>query len=57
LGHPQCSILIQLRIGHIGLNPYLFRFHLAPSPSCARCNVPESVHHFLFQYSSHHAHR
>ncbi|KAJ7660530.1 hypothetical protein B0H17DRAFT_954123 [Mycena rosella] len=57
LSHPQCSVLTQLRTEHIGLNTYLFRFHLAPSPSCARCNVPESDHHFLLQFPSYHAHR
>ncbi|KAJ7825319.1 hypothetical protein B0H13DRAFT_2442650 [Mycena leptocephala] len=29
------------------LNAYLFRFHLAPSPSCTLYNAPESVPHFL----------
>jgi hypothetical protein len=47
LSRPQCSVLTQLRTGHIGLNAYLFRFHLAPSPSCTLCNAPESVPHFL----------
>ncbi|KAK7007234.1 hypothetical protein R3P38DRAFT_3212925 [Favolaschia claudopus] len=46
LSRPQCSVLTQLRTGHIGLNAYLFRFHLAPSPMCPRCAVPESVHTF-----------
>jgi hypothetical protein len=47
LTRPQCSVLTQLRTGHIGLNDFLFRFHLAPSPACALCNTPESVPHFL----------
>jgi hypothetical protein len=47
LSRPQCSILTQLRTGHIGLNAHLFRFHLAPSPDCALCFVPETVSHFL----------
>jgi hypothetical protein len=47
LTRPQCSVLTQLRTGHIGLNAFLFRFHLAPSPACALCNTPESVPHFL----------
>ncbi|KAJ6479669.1 hypothetical protein C8R45DRAFT_800021, partial [Mycena sanguinolenta] len=39
--------LTQLRTGHIGLNAYLHRFKLAPSPLCQHCAVPESVPHFL----------
>ncbi|KAK6981398.1 hypothetical protein R3P38DRAFT_3234154 [Favolaschia claudopus] len=38
---------LPLRTGHIGLNAYLFRFHLAPSPLCPHCNMPESVPHLL----------
>ncbi|KAJ7302012.1 hypothetical protein DFH08DRAFT_643477, partial [Mycena albidolilacea] len=34
LSRPQCSVLTQLRTGHIGLNAYLHRFKLAPSPLC-----------------------
>ncbi|KAJ7661003.1 hypothetical protein B0H17DRAFT_880638, partial [Mycena rosella] len=47
LSRPQCSILTQLRTAHIGLNVFLYRFHLAPSPDCPLCLVPESVPHFL----------
>jgi hypothetical protein len=47
LSRPQCSVLTQLRTGHIGLNAYLHRFKLAPSPLCPHCGVPESVPHFL----------
>ncbi|KAK7012463.1 hypothetical protein R3P38DRAFT_3588267 [Favolaschia claudopus] len=47
LNRSQCSVLTQLRTGHIGLNAYLFRFHLAPSPLCPHCNMPESVPHLL----------
>ncbi|KAJ7681424.1 hypothetical protein B0H17DRAFT_943095 [Mycena rosella] len=43
----QCSVLTQLRTAHVGLNTYLFRFHLAPSPDCALCLIPEMVPHFL----------
>jgi hypothetical protein len=43
LSRPQCSVLTQLRTGHIGLNAYLYRFKLAPSPLCQRCAVPEAV--------------
>ncbi|KAJ7877212.1 hypothetical protein B0H14DRAFT_3436155 [Mycena olivaceomarginata] len=51
------SVLTQLRTGHIGLNRYLYRFHLAPSPACALCNVPGSVPHFLLICPSNHPHR
>ncbi|KAJ7692467.1 hypothetical protein B0H17DRAFT_850490, partial [Mycena rosella] len=47
LSRPQCSVATQLRTGHIGLNTYLDRFHLAPSPNCPRCGVSESVPHLL----------
>ncbi|KAJ7150969.1 hypothetical protein C8R43DRAFT_834675, partial [Mycena crocata] len=39
--------LTQMRTSHIGLNAYLFRFNLAPSPSCDLCSAPETVPHFL----------
>ncbi|KAJ6545690.1 hypothetical protein B0H19DRAFT_1267073 [Mycena capillaripes] len=32
---------------HFALNVYLFRFHLAPSPDCELCLVPETVPHYL----------
>ncbi|KAJ6572192.1 hypothetical protein B0H19DRAFT_879913, partial [Mycena capillaripes] len=41
------SILTQLRTTHFALNTYLYRFHLAPSPDCDLCLVPETVPHFL----------
>jgi hypothetical protein len=47
LSRPQCSVLTQLRTTHFALNSYLYRFHLAPSPDCALCLVPETVPHFL----------
>lgn len=47
LSRPQCSILTQLRTGHIGLNAHLHRIHVAPSPNCPHCAVPETVSHFL----------
>ncbi|KAJ7163856.1 hypothetical protein C8R43DRAFT_879261 [Mycena crocata] len=47
LSRPQCSILMQLRTSHIGLNAFLYRFHLGPSPDCNLCLVPETVSHFL----------
>ncbi|KAJ7700684.1 hypothetical protein B0H17DRAFT_925216, partial [Mycena rosella] len=38
LSRPQCSILTQLRTAHVGLNAFLYRFHLAPSPDCDHCS-------------------
>ncbi|KAJ7653812.1 hypothetical protein B0H17DRAFT_862911, partial [Mycena rosella] len=39
--------LMQLCTAHIGLNAFLYRFHLGPSPDCALCLVPETVLHYL----------
>jgi ribonuclease HI len=44
----QCSILTQLRTGHIGLNAYLARFGIVDTSHCPTCNEPETVNHFLF---------
>jgi hypothetical protein len=43
----QCSVLTQLCTTHLTLNAYLFRFHLAPTPDCELCLVPETVPHYL----------
>ena len=43
----SCSILTQLRTGHIGLNKFLHRIGAVDPPLCARCQVPETVDHFL----------
>jgi hypothetical protein len=50
LSRPQCSVLTQLRTTHLALNTYLYRFHLAPSPDCELCLVPETVPHYLLSY-------
>ncbi|KAJ7347777.1 hypothetical protein DFH08DRAFT_698763 [Mycena albidolilacea] len=47
LSRPQCSVLTQLRTGHIGLNAYLHRFKIAPTPLCPHCTTLESVPHLL----------
>ncbi|KAJ7708264.1 hypothetical protein B0H17DRAFT_917397, partial [Mycena rosella] len=54
LTRPQASILTQLRTTHIGLNAYLYRFHLAPSLDCDLCLVPETVSHFLLARNRYH---
>ena len=43
----RCSILVQLRSGHVGLRSYLARFGHADSPMCTRCKTPETVEHYL----------
>ena len=43
----SCSVITQLRTGHIGLNSFLHRIGAAPSPKCDKCHVPETVEHFL----------
>ena len=47
LPRAQCSILVQLRSGHIPLREYLARFGHADTPRCTHCNVMESVRHYL----------
>jgi hypothetical protein len=43
----QCSVLTQLYTAHVGLNAFLYHFHLAPSPDCPLCLVPKTVAHYL----------
>ncbi|KAJ6454338.1 hypothetical protein C8R45DRAFT_772010, partial [Mycena sanguinolenta] len=47
----------QLRTSHIALNAYLYRFHLAPSPVCEACLVPETVSHYLLACPRYRRHR
>ncbi|KAJ7311621.1 hypothetical protein DFH08DRAFT_717948 [Mycena albidolilacea] len=47
LSRMQCSVLTQLCMAHVGLNAFLYRFHLALSPECPLCLVPETVTHYL----------
>ncbi|KAJ3489883.1 hypothetical protein NLI96_g1810 [Meripilus lineatus] len=44
----SCSLITQLRSGHVGLNQYLSRFRIVDDPKCPACNVPETVDHYLF---------
>jgi ribonuclease HI len=43
----QCSILVQLCSGHVGLRAYLACFGHAETPLCQRCRTPETVEHYL----------
>ncbi|KAJ7025516.1 hypothetical protein C8F04DRAFT_1269135 [Mycena alexandri] len=47
LTRPQCSVLTQLRTGHIGLHAHLHKIQVSPTPNCATCPTPETVNHFL----------
>jgi hypothetical protein len=55
----HCSLLFQLRSGHVPLNKYLHRISKSPSPRCQQCNErEETVHHFLVscpKYARQHA--
>ncbi|KAK6993002.1 hypothetical protein R3P38DRAFT_2656700 [Favolaschia claudopus] len=51
----SCSIITQLRTGHVALNAYLARFGAVNSPMCHKCGEPETVRHYLLtcrRYSS-----
>ena len=49
LDRHQAFLLLQLRLGHIGLNLYLFCIRKVESPACPKCQgvMVESVRHFL----------
>ncbi|XP_018010394.1 uncharacterized protein LOC108667833 [Hyalella azteca] len=40
-------VLARLRLGHVGLGAYLFRFGMSPSPMCGNCNVEDTIEHYL----------
>ncbi|CDO74892.1 hypothetical protein BN946_scf184461.g4 [Trametes cinnabarina] len=48
LNRRQCSVLTQLRSGHIALNAYLACIRAVDSPLCSHCGIPETVSHFMF---------
>ncbi|KAL1740748.1 hypothetical protein HDZ31DRAFT_46902 [Schizophyllum fasciatum] len=53
LRRPQYSLLVQIRIGHIGLNAHLHKKKLVDSPNCPSCEARgaparETLRHFLF---------
>jgi ribonuclease HI len=43
----QCSIMVQLQSGHVGLHSYLACFAHVDTPICERCATPETVEHYL----------
>jgi ribonuclease HI len=43
------SLITQLRMGHIGLNDFLYKIKAIASPLCPQCCTPETVDHFLLQ--------
>lgn len=44
----QCSMLTQLRSGHVALNAYLARIKAVDSPLCPACLIPETPAHYIF---------
>lgn len=47
LPRPACSIMVQLRTGHIPLAKYLHRFGRSQTPNCRICQTPETIEHYL----------
>jgi ribonuclease HI len=47
LNRPDSSLVTQLRSGHIPLASYLHRIKAIDSGLCPRCQVPETVDHYL----------
>ena len=43
----QCSIMVQLQSGNVGLRSYLARFAHVDTPICECCATPETVEHYL----------
>lgn len=41
-------VIHRLRMGHVGLRDYLHRFGLEDDNECNRCQVPETINHYLF---------
>ena len=62
LRRPQYNVLVQIRIGHIGLNAHLHKKKLVDSPNCPSCatrgeSARETLRHFLFDCPSYRAER
>ena len=50
------TALTKVRLGHVALNQYLFRFQQADSPLCA-CGEVESVEHYIMACPLQNSHR
>ena len=50
LRHPQASVLLQMRTGHLPLNTVLHRIRRSDTPNCPNCpsGTHETVTHYLF---------
>ena len=55
----QQVVLSRLRMGHAGLQQYLYRFQMAEDDICESCDLflPETIEHFLLICSGHEAAR
>ena len=50
ISRKSASRIFQLRVGHVPLNQYLYRFKQTDSPCCLACRHPnETAEHFLLQ--------
>ena len=38
----------RLRMGHAGLNSYMFRFNMSETDECPHCQETESIEHYFF---------
>jgi ribonuclease HI len=45
----ECSLITQMRTQHVSLHKFLHRIKAKDSPLCIRCQVPETVLHYLLQ--------
>ena len=58
LSRRHANLLLQLRTGHVPLNPYLERIGKTLSRTCPACGeAPETVKHFLLDCSDFSLHR
>ena len=39
----------RLRIGHVGLKQYMYRFNISTEEECSECKTVESVEHYLLK--------
>lgn len=45
--------LFRLRIGHAGVNSYLYRFNQSESPACRHCEEDDTIEHYLLYCEYH----